>query len=374
MSVKLIKMSLVILVYNLIHIVGLILYIFAWTCKNIRSKGLRILVVDESGFYKSQKIWGVNTLKKLGLLLVMMIIAASLLTACGKDKEEGKDSGKKTATPKTEYTVGMVTDLGGIDDKSFNQSAWEGLQLYGKENNLEKGGKGFDYLQSQSDADYATNLNQLSRGNFKLVFGIGFLLADAITEVADQNPNTNFSIVDMVVEKPNVASITFAEHEGSYLVGVVAAMKSKSKHVGFVGGVNMPLIQKFQAGFEAGVKFIDPTIKIDVNYTGSFTDAALGQAAASTMYKAGCDVVYHAAGGSGNGVFTEAKNIKENDPTKEIWVIGVDKDQAPEGLLKDGKTNVTLTSMNLNDEIKTKVKEVTEKIKSGEIKVPAELK
>jgi basic membrane protein A len=355
-------------------------------------------------------------LKKLGLLLVMMIIAASLLTACGKDKEEGtKDSGDKTATPKTEYTVGMVTDLGGIDDKSFNQSAWEGLQLYGEDNNLEKG-KGFSYLQSQSDADYATNLNQLARNGFKLVYGIGFLLSDAISEVAGQNLDTHFALVDSVVEAPNVASITFAEHEGSFLVGVVAAMKTKSKHVGFVGGVNMPLIQKFEAGFKAGVAYIDPTIKVDVNYTGSFTDAALGQAAAGTMYKAGCDVVYHAAGGSGNGVFTEAKNIKENDPTKEIWVIGVDKDQAPEGLLKDGKTNVTLTSMvkrvdvavndvavkgkdgkfpggevltydlkndgvgiaptetNLTDEIKAKVKEVTEKIKSGEIKVPSELK
>ncbi|MDF2556669.1 MAG: basic rane lipoprotein [Bacillales bacterium] len=367
-------------------------------------------------FYKSQKKWGVNTLKKLGLLLVMMLVAASLLTACGKDKEEGKKTtGEDKATPKTEYTVAMVTDLGGIDDKSFNQSAWEGLQLYGKENSLEKGGKGYDYLQSASDADYSTNLNQLAKNGFKLVYGIGFLLADAVKEVAAQNPNTNFAIVDSVVEGKNVASLTFAEHEGSFLVGVVAAMKTKTKRVGFVGGMELDLIKKFQAGFEAGVKHIDPTIKIDVTYTGDFVDAAKGTAAANALYKANCDVIYHAAGNSGNGVFTEAKNLKEADPTREIWVIGVDKDQAAEGLLKDGKTNVTLTSMmkrvdvavktvadagkdgkfeggkvyefnlkndgvgiaptqdNLTPDILAKVKEVTEQIKSGALKVPDKL-
>ncbi len=356
-----------------------------------------------------------KALKKLSLILIMLITTATILGACGK-KEDSDKTTEQNGSTKTEFKVAMVTDVGGVDDKSFNQSAWEGLKEFGKENKLTEK-EGFDYAQSASDADYLPNLTRLSKADFDLVYGIGFLMKEAVTNAANENPKTNFAIVDEeITGKKNVASIKFAEHEGSYLVGVVAAMQTKTKKVGFVGGVDMPLIQKFEEGFKAGVKAVDPAIEVVVKYTGAFDKPELGKTTAAAMYKSDIDIIYHASGGTGNGVFSEAKSIKEADPSRDIWVIGVDKDQAPEGLLKDGKTNITLTSMikrvdiavndvatkamdgkfpggevisydlksngvgiaptkdNLSDEILKKVDEYAGKIKSGEIKVPFERK
>jgi basic membrane protein A and related proteins len=280
--------------------------------------------------------------RKFGLALSLVLAAGTLLGACGtKDGETG--AGNKEDT----FSVAMVTDVGGVDDKSFNQSAWEGLQKFGADNGLEKGKSGYDYLQSASDADYKTNLNKLVRDNFDLIYGIGFLMTDAISEIADQKPEAHFAIVDSVVEKPNVASITFKEHEGSFLVGVVAGLTTKTNKIGFVGGMEIPLIEKFESGFLAGVKAVNPEATVDVQYAGAFDQADKGKAIASSMYANGIDVIYHAAGATGNGVFSEAKDLKTKDPNREIWVIGVDKDQAPEGVVtvNDTTYNVTLTSM-----------------------------
>ncbi|GMB08397.1 nucleoside-binding protein [Thermolongibacillus altinsuensis] len=279
--------------------------------------------------------------KRLGLSLSLLLTAGMLLGGCGQAKEdkaaeEGKGNG---------FSVAMVTDVGGIDDKSFNQSAWEGLQKFGEENGLKKGKGGYDYLQSQSDADYATNLNKLVRSKFDLIFGIGFLMTDAITEIADQKPNNKFAIVDSVVEKPNVASIIFKEHEGSFLVGVVAGLTTKTNKVGFVGGMEIPLIEKFESGFLAGVKAVNPNATVEVQYAGAFDKADKGKAIASSMYASGIDVIYHAAGATGNGVFSEAIDLKKQDPNKEIWVIGVDRDQYEEGKIPGTDKSVTLTSM-----------------------------
>lgn len=119
--------------------------------------------------------------RKIGLALSLVLAAGTLLGACGKSNDTTKDSGKKDT-----FSVGMVTDIGGVDDKSFNQSAWEGLQKFGKDNNMQKGKGGYDYLQSKSDADYSTNLNTLARQDFDLVFGIGYLMQDAVGEIAKQ--------------------------------------------------------------------------------------------------------------------------------------------------------------------------------------------
>jgi basic membrane protein A len=278
------------------------------------------------------------------VFLVLLVSLTLALAACG-DSGKSKDGNGKAADKSdknADYSAAMVTDVGGIDDKSFNQSSWEGLQAWGKEHGLSKG-KGYDYAQSSNESDYMPNLTRLIRDKYSLIFGIGFNLKNDIEKVADRYKDTDFAIVDDVVDKPNVVSINFKEQEGSFLVGVAAAKKTKTNKVGFVGGVESPLIEKFESGFIAGVKSVNPDIKVDVQYAASFGAPDKGKIIASNMYNDGVDVIYHSSGGTGNGVFNQAKDIKQNNPDKDIWVIGVDRDQYEEG--KVGDHNVTLTSM-----------------------------
>jgi basic membrane protein A len=194
------------------------------------------------------------------------------------------------------------------------------------------------YLQSKSDTDFIPNLNTFVKDNYNMTWGIGYIIGDAMKTVATQNPNAKFGIIDNVVEAPNVTSVTFAENEGSFLVGVVAALTTKTNKVGFVGGIKIPVIERFEAGFKAGVAAANPNVKVLVNYTGAFDKPDVGKAAASTMYNDGADVIFHASGATGNGVFNEAKDRLKGG--KKVWVIGVDKDQS----LEFGD-DVTLTSM-----------------------------
>lgn len=277
-------------------------------------------------------------------IVTLGLASASLLAlgACGNRSE------KSNSNDKTALKVAMVTDQGGIDDKSFNQSAWEGLQAWGKENNLKKG-SGFDYWQSSSESEYATNLDTAVSSGYNLIFGIGFNLQDAIDKVSDDNPDTKYALVDAVVEgKDNVASISFGDNEASYLAGVAAAKATKTKHVGFVGGMESSVVKRFEKGFEAGVKSVDDSIKVDVAYAGSFADAAKGKTIAAAQYGSGADVIFHAAGGTGAGVFNEAKLENETrDEVDKVWVIGADRDQSDEGKYtsKDGKeSNFVLAS------------------------------
>ncbi|QTM99469.1 BMP family ABC transporter substrate-binding protein [Sediminibacillus dalangtanensis] len=289
---------------------------------------------------------------RLLLLIALLFAAGIILSACGSSNDEGSgeesggeasDSGEnQEGGGDSDFKVGMVTDVGGVDDKSFNQSAWEGLKAFGEENGLEEG-EGFDYAQSESDADFMPNLNSLVKADYDLVFGIGFKLTDALNKVAGQNPDTHFALVDAVAEADNIANITFKEHQGSFLVGVAAAMKTESDKVGFVGGENSELIKKFESGFRAGVASVNPDIEVDVQYAESFGAPDKGKVIASNMYNSGVDVIYHSSGATGNGVFAQAKDIKKNDPSKNVWVIGVDRDQYEEGAI--GDDNVTLTSM-----------------------------
>lgn len=288
--------------------------------------------------------------RKFILLAAMLLTIGMILAACGggsdeenTDSDSGSDGGDNSASEETtDFSAAMVTDVGGVDDKSFNQSAWEGLKAWGDEHGLSKG-EGFDYAQSNDKADYMPNLTRLVKADYNLIFGIGFKLKEGITKVAGQYPDTNFAIVDDVVEEPNVASLTFKEHQGSFLVGVAAAKKTKTNKVGFVGGVDSPLINKFESGFRAGVKSVNSDIEVEVQYAESFAAADKGKLIASNMYNNDIDVIYHASGATGNGVFAQAKDIKQNNPEREIWVIGVDRDQYEEGQI--GDHNVTLTSM-----------------------------
>lgn len=287
------------------------------------------------------------TKRKFGLGLSLVLAAGTILGACGsKDEETKKDEGSNAGTGTEEtadISIAMVTDVGGVDDKSFNQLAWEGIEAFGKEHGLKKGDGGYDYLQSQSDADYINNITNLVRRDFDIVYGIGFLMEKPITTIAEQQKDAQLAIIDAVVDAPNVASVMFKEQEGSYLAGVAAALMSESKQIGFVGGMEIPVIERFEAGFLAGVKAVDDTIEVDVQYTGKFDDAALGKTTANRMYSSGVDIIFHAAGGTGNGVFAEAKERKTKDKDANVWVIGVDSDQYEEGAV--GDTNVTLTSM-----------------------------
>ncbi|MCF6410629.1 BMP family lipoprotein [Pseudalkalibacillus salsuginis] len=301
--------------------------------------------------------------KRYGLLMSMVLAAGTLLSACGSDESDSGSGDKK----EDGFKVAMVTDTGGVDDKSFNQSAWEGLQEFGKENDLEEK-KGYNYLQSENQSDYRPNLNSLVRQNFDLIYGIGFLMQEDIQKVAEQQKEAQFALVDSVAVdadgKPleNVASITFKEHQGSFLVGLVAGLQSKSNKIGFIGGVESELISKFENGFKAGVLTANPDAEVTVQYAGDFNDASKGATIASALYGQGVDVIYHAAGGTGSGVFTEAINRKKNG--EDVWVIGVDRDQFEEGIYDKGNNkSVTLTSM--VKRVDTAVFEVSTQTKEG---------
>jgi basic membrane protein A and related proteins len=292
--------------------------------------------------------------RKFGLLITSVVAAGAVLAACGEDDNSGSGG---------DFSVAMVTDVGGVDDKSFNQSAWEGIKKFGEENGLSKGNGGYDYLQSESDADYNQNLNNLIRRDFDLVFGVGFMMGDAIGEIAAENPNAMLALIDSEVDAPNVANILFKEQEGAFLAGVAAASMSKTGKIGFVGGVDIPVINRFHAGYKAGAEAVNPKIEIMVDYTGAFDKPDLGKASANLMYSSGVDIIFHAAGGTGNGVFSEAKERKAKDKNANVWVIGVDADQYAEGEV-DANTNITLTSMLKG--VSTAVIDISNKAKDGE--------
>jgi basic membrane protein A and related proteins len=337
--------------------------------------------------------------KKAGILLSLTLAASTLLGACGGEKTSGSDSEKKAS----DFKVGMVTDTGGVDDKSFNQSAWEGIKKFGKDNGL-KENTGYKYLQSTKEEDFVPNLTKFSDSKYNITYAVGYMMSKATEDVAKKFPDNKYAIIDTQLELPNVASIVFKDHEGSFLVGVAAAMATKTNKIGFIGGTDSPLIRKFQAGFEQGAKAVNPNIEVDSQFAGHFGKAEIGTQLASAMYGKGIDIIYHAAGGTGEGVFTEAKNRKKKG--EDVWVIGVDRDQHEEGMPE----NVTLTSMikrvnvavenmtkevqddkfpggkvveygfkedgldygkheNLSKEIQAKMEEYKEKILKGEIKV-----
>lgn len=269
--------------------------------------------------------------KKIASAIAATLMLGTVLVGCGNGN---------SGSEKVKHTAALVTDGGSIDDKSFNQSAWEGLEAWGKENKLEKGVNGYNYAQSNSDADFTPNINKLIKAKYGTIFGIGYKLAPAISKTAKQNPKTNFVIIDDVVSGKNVASVTFKSEQSSFLAGVAAAETTKTNKVGFLGGVKSDVITTFEKGFIQGVHAVNPKITVDVKYAGSFTKADLGQSMATAMYNNGEDVIFHAAGGTGSGVFTAAKNLAKNG--KKVWVIGVDQDQKADGAYKGG--NVTLAS------------------------------
>mgnify|MGYP000904636788 FL=1 len=211
--------------------------------------------------------------------------------------------------------VGLIFAEGGLGDQSFNDAAYRGLMQAKEELPVE-----VIYVEPADIAEMEEHQRSYAELGLDLVIVIGFIHQSALTEVSADYPNIHFAIVDDVVDNPNVTSLLFEEHEGSFLVGVVAGMMTKSNIVGFVGGMEVPLIRKFQVGFEEGVKWANPDAQVLVNYAGAFDDPGRGRELAISQYERGADIIYHAAGGTGSGVIDAAAS-------HDFYAIGVDSDQ-----------------------------------------------
>ncbi|MGE5606371.1 MAG: BMP family lipoprotein, partial [Bacteroidota bacterium] len=249
--------------------------------------------------------------------------------------------------------VGMVTDAGTIDDKSFNQGTWEGVLRAGEEFKLET-----KYLKPSgtTEADYVKEIGNLYDAGFKFIVCPGFKFETAIFQAQDKYEDAKFVLIDgnphagdfKPVVKENTVSIFFAEHESGFLAGVAAALELKECEVGFIGGMEIPAVQKFNWGFQQGIKYANENLgtKIKVKpenvvYQGSFDNVAAGQQLAAKMYDKGVKAIFCAAGGVGIGAINEAKTRAKSG--QKVWVIGVDVDQYSEGIY-DGDKSIILTS------------------------------
>ncbi|MGY1708129.1 BMP family protein [Geodermatophilus sp. SYSU D00758] len=256
-----------------------------------------------------------------------LLLAGSMaLAACASDETDGGGGGGEGGgSAAEELQVGLAYDTGGRGDRSFNDSAYAGAEAA-----TEALGGEITELSPNADAsNRADLLTQLADQGYDPVVAVGFAYGDVIGEVAEQYPDTTFAIIDSSVAEigaENLTGLLFAEEEGSFLAGVAAALKTETDHIGFVGGVESPLIQKFEAGYVAGAQAVNPNITIDRQYISpagdfsGFNDPARGQIVAQGMYDAGADIVFHAAGGSGIGVFQAAAASGGR-------AIGVDSDQ-----------------------------------------------
>ena len=259
----------------------------------------------------------------------MMILALAMaLTAVGCGGSGGGGGGSEGGSS-SDTRPGLVLDVGGLGDQGFNDSAYAGLKRAEKD----FGVKG-DFLESTAPTDYTDNLTQLAENGFNPVIAVGFLMTEDLTRVSKQFPDTQFAIVDSVVETPNTIDLVFREQEGSYLAGIVAGLMTQEKTaytnpddkvVGFLGGQTGPLIGKFEAGYVAGVESVCPDCEVLVKYAGAspdaFNDPAKGKEISLQQIDQGADVIYHAAGNTGTGLFDAANQEK-------IFAIGVDLDQA----------------------------------------------
>ena len=249
-------------------------------------------------------------------------------TAAAPAAEQTSAAGQAPAPVGEPVSVGLVYDIGGRGDQSFNDAAAAGLDRAAGE-------LGVSVSEASANED-GTNREELlalqASEGADVVIGVGFLFSEPMAVVAAEFPEVDFAIVDSVVDAPNVAGLLFSEEQGSFLVGVAAALKSESGVVGYIGGVNIPLIHAFEAGFLAGVGAVDPSIEVLSQYVteppdfGGFNDPAAGRVIAQSMFERGADVVYHAAGGTGGGLFQAAKDFSESSGS-HVWAIGVDSDQ-----------------------------------------------
>ncbi|MFF4550956.1 BMP family protein [Streptomyces sp. NPDC001406] len=254
-----------------------------------------------------------------------MTVAVVALAAAGC----GKSSSDSTSTSESgKYSgkgIGLAYDIGGKGDQSFNDAAYSGFQKADTEFKI--GGRDVEPSDNETDADKVQRLEQLAKSGYNPIIGVGFVYAPAVKEVSAKYPKITFGIIDdNSITSKNVADMVFHEEQSSYLAGVAAAKATKKNHVGFIGGVDIPLIHKFEAGFIQGAQSVNPKIKIEEQYLtqtpqeGGFSSPDKGENAANGQIDSGADVIYAAAGLSGQGVIKAAAEHK-------IWAIGVDSDQ-----------------------------------------------
>ncbi|MGI1819731.1 BMP family ABC transporter substrate-binding protein [Lactobacillus johnsonii] len=285
--------------------------------------------------------------KKFNLLLITSAIFL-IASACSKPNHE------ETTSKKADNHIALISDINGIKDNSLNQSAWNGLKDYGTKNDLPEGNKGYNYFVPKDPKNYQTTINEALDKNFSTIIGVGYTLKPNIIKAAKNNPKKNFVVIDAHTPKlKNLTGISFKNQEGAYLAGVAAAYTTKSQTVGLVLGQNSKEMASFKAGFIQGVRTtnhkLHKHIKVVSQTVGNFSDANKAHDIAQEMYNKKADVIFQAAGKSGQGVFKAAQEINQARPVgQKVWVIGSDEDQSKLGdyLAKGGQpSNFTLTSV-----------------------------
>ena len=350
--------------------------------------------------------------KKLLRSILCLALVGTTLVGCGAQSAEG--------SKEADYKVGLVTNIGKIDDKSFNQGTWEGIEKAAEEFGIES-----KYLQptDETDASALKEIGNFYDAGYDLVIAPGFKFGKTIFDAQSKYPDTKFVTIDTVVHNgDNVAAIAdnsvailFEEHEAGFLAGLAAALELKEGDVGFIGGMETDAVNKYNWGFQQGIKYANENygtaMKMDpMNfvYQGTFTDIAAGQQLSAQLYDRGVDVIFSAAGAVGTGVIKEARERAQQG--QKVWVVGVDVDQYSDGLYTDTDSVIITSAMkkmskatydviaetikgnfpggkiltysaandgvgipdenpNLSEETTKTVAEVFEKIKSGEIKV-----
>lgn len=351
-------------------------------------------------------------------LISLTLVALSLFSLAGCSNDNN-NSNNNEATLK----VGMVTDSGTIDDKSFNQGTWEGIEKATNELNIES-----SYIKPSGVGtnDFLTEIDNLVDSEHNFVITPGYTFEQAIYSAQEKHPDTKFVLIDGTPNDgqgnsnigKNTVSIFFAEHEAGFLAGIATALKIETGDVGFLGGASVPAVQKYNWGFQQGIQYANENLGTNISmkkenfvYEGTFTNTAGGQQLAASMYDNGVKVIFAAAGSGGIGAITEAKNRAING--EEVWIVGVDVDQYSDGIYENndsviltsaikklsqasydmitaelnnsfpGGTSLTFDASNngvgipnnnpnLSDDIVAKVLEVSEKIKNKEISVSSE--
>lgn len=290
--------------------------------------------------------------KKFLVLVFTLVLSTALLVGCGETDNE-VDKGSTDSSGADKLKVAMVTDTGGVNDQSFNQSAWEGLQRAEKELDVAA-----SYKESNQDADYVPNLETLLDDGNALIWGIGYKLEAAIMDAAEQNPDQKYGLIDYSYEDDgkttpeNVVCVMFNDEHSSFMVGYIAAKMSETGKVGFVGGIEGPVISRFDYGYRAGVDYANKetgkNVEVLVQYAESFGDATKGKAIALQMYQQGADIVFHAAGNVGVGVIEAAKEQNK-------FAIGVDRDQnelAPDNVITSAIKRVDMGTYSVIEDVK----------------------
>ena len=334
--------------------------------------------------------------------LMMAAAMCMSLVACGgsntstTENNNTAESGSAAAKDASDLKIGLVTDVGGVNDGSFNQTAWDGMERAGKDF-----GMTVNYLESSTDADYAPNLETFADEEYDMIISIGYMLADATRNAAEQNPDIKFAIVDdATIDLPNVTCLMFRAEQASYLAGYVAGKTTKTNNIGYVAGMANETMNQFGYGYCAGALDAKPDVKIQQFNANSFGDAATGKTMANTAITNGADVIFHAAAATGLGVIEACHEAG-------VYAIGVDSDQSsispdtvltsamkrvdnavydaieslvngtlessvPTYDLAEGGVDIAPSKDLIADDVVAEVEEVKEKIINGEIEVPAD--